>query len=143
MRRGFAQSRLGDASRLLQQAERALEASGQAFNSEPSILFAFKSRIAFEEGRLEEEPEQIEPILRALSEGDSWPDLILRLSVHFVLTSYWKRGLRYALERLDQCALTLSRRHGYVAHRQLALLRIRLMQVARHHAEADMLMEVI
>jgi len=135
------QRRLSDAARLLQQAERALDASGQAFNSEPAILLAFKSRIAFEEGRIEEDPEEIEPILRALLEGDSWPDLILRLSVHFVLTGYWKRGLRYALERLDQCALTLSRRHGYVAHRQLALLRIRLMQVARHHAEADMLME--
>jgi DNA-binding CsgD family transcriptional regulator/tetratricopeptide (TPR) repeat protein len=135
------QGRLNDASRLLQQAERALEASGHAFNSEPAIVSAFKSRIAFEEGRIEEDSAEIEPILSALLEGDSWPDLILRLSVHFVLTGYWKRGLRYALERLDQCALTLSRRHGYVAHRQLALLRIRLMQVARHHAEADMLME--
>ena len=63
------QGRLTDASRLLQQAERGLEASGHAFNSEPAIVAAFKSRIAFEEGRIDEDSEEIEPILRALLEG--------------------------------------------------------------------------
>lgn len=135
------QSLLPEASRLLALAESALEISGQAFNSEPQILLAVKSRIAFEEGRIEDGPAEIEPILQALMNGDSWPDLIERLSQCAVLSGYWMRGLRHALERLDQCALTLSRRHGSAAHRRLALLRILLMQVARHHAEADMLLE--
>lgn len=135
------QSRLQEAAQLLDLADAALEASGQAFNSEPQILQAVRSRIAFEEGRFEDAPADFESILQALMNGDSWPDLIERLSVGAVLSGYWQHGLRHALERLDQCALTLSRRHGSVAHRRLSLLRILLLQVARHHAEADMLIE--
>jgi DNA-binding CsgD family transcriptional regulator len=135
------QSRLDDATRLLSLAEGGLQSSGQAFNSELAILCAFRSRIAFEEGRIHEALGEIGPILAALLVGDSWPDLIRRSSVPFVLAGYWSQGLRHAIELLDECALTLSRRHGSGAHRPLALLRIRLMQVARHHAEADMLLE--
>lgn len=134
-------SRIKDAARLVEQAQTSLEASGQAFNSEREILLAVKSRVAFEEGRFQDCPAEIEPILKALLEGDSWPDLIERLSVHSVLTGYWLRGLRHALERFDQCALTLDRRHGSAIRRRLSLLRILLMQVAQHHAEADMLLE--
>ncbi|HVO47499.1 MAG TPA: LuxR C-terminal-related transcriptional regulator [Steroidobacteraceae bacterium] len=134
-------SRIKDAARLVEQAHTSLEASGQAFNSEREILLAVKSRVAFEEGRFQDCPAEIEPILKALLEGDSWPDLIERLSVHSVLTGYWLRGLRHALERFDQCALTLDRRHGSAIRRRLSLLRILLMQVAQHHAEADMLLE--
>ncbi len=135
------QSRLQDAAQLLRQAQLALEASGQAFNSERSILSAFNARLAYEEGRLNDAPADIESILAALLAGDSWPDLIVRVAVPFVLAGYWNRGLRHALDRLDECALTMNRRHGNVAIRRLALLRVRLMQVARHHAEADMLLE--
>jgi DNA-binding CsgD family transcriptional regulator len=135
------QSRLQDSARLLREAESALENSGHAFNSERSILSAFDARLAYEEGRLGDAPAEIEPILAALLAGDSWPDLIARVSVPFVLAGYWNRGLRHALDRLDECALTMNRRHGNVAIWRLALLRIRLMQVARHHAEADMLLE--
>lgn len=135
------QSRLQDAGRLVREAELALEDSGHAFNSERSILSAFNARLAYEEGRLDDAPTEIESILTALLAGDSWPDLIARISVPFVLAGYWNRGLRYALDRLDECALTMNRRHGNVANWRLALLRIRLMQIARHHAEADMLLE--
>ena len=134
-------SRIREAKRLVALAEHALEVSGQAFNSEAEILLAVKSRVAFEEGRIEDCPTAIEPILNALLDGDSWPDLIERLSVHTVLTGYWLRGLRHALYCLDQCWLALNRRHGSAARRRLSLLRILLMQVAQHHAEADMLLE--
>ncbi len=134
-------SRIREATRLVTLAERSLAASGQAFNSEAEILLAVKSRVAFEEGRLADCPTAIEPILEALLDGDSWPDLIERLSVHAVLTGYWLRGLRHALDCLDQCSLALNRRHGSASRRRLSLLRILLMQVAQHHAEADMLLE--
>jgi LuxR family maltose regulon positive regulatory protein len=137
LRRG----RIREAERLLTLAEQSLAASGQAFNSEAEILLAVKSRIAFEAGRLGDCATEIAPILDALLDGDSWPDLIERLSVHAVLTGYWLRGLRHALDCLDQCSLALNRRHGSASRRRLSLLRILLMQVAQHHAEADMLLE--
>ena len=135
------QNRLQEAAQLLDLADAALEVSGQTFNSEPQILQAVRSRIAFEEGRFEDAPADFEPILQALMNGDSWPDLIEWLAMGAVLSGYWQQGLRHALARLDQCALTLSRRHGSVTRRRLSLLRILLLQVARHHDEADMLIE--
>jgi len=135
------QSRSSDASGTLQRAEHELRHSGLTFNSEPAIVASFKSRIAYEEGRFGDCPADTEPILQALMQGDSWPDLIVGMAAHFVLTAFWGRGLRKALERLDHFALTLSRRHGPTQHLRLQLTRIRLLQVARRHAEAGMRLE--
>jgi DNA-binding CsgD family transcriptional regulator len=135
------QSRLTDAAEKLRDAEAALRDSGMTFNSEPAIVESFKSRIAYEEGRFVDCPAETEPILEALLRGDSWPDLIASMAGHFVLTAFWGRGLRKALERLDHFALTLSRRHGSTRHEGMELVRIRLLQVARRHAEAGMRLE--
>lgn len=135
------QSRLSDASEKLRLAEAALRDSGMTFNSEPAIVESFKSRIAYEEGRFVDCPAETEPILEALLRGDSWPDLIATMAGHFALTALWGRGLRKALERLDHFALTLSRRHGSTRHEGMELVRIRLLQVARRHAEAGMRLE--
>jgi len=135
------QSRLSDAADKLRLAEAALRDSGMTFNSEPAIIESFKSRIAYEEGRFVDCPADTEPILEALLRGDSWPDLFASMAAHFVLTAFWGRGLRKALERLDHFALTLSRRHGSTRHEGMELVRIRLLQVARRHAEAGMRLE--
>jgi LuxR family maltose regulon positive regulatory protein len=133
--------RLRDAADRLRRAEQALGASGLAFNSEPAIIECFRARIAYEEGRFADCPEAIEPILQALLRGDSWPDLISAMAGHFVFAAFWQQGLRKALDRLDHCALTLSRRHGTTQNRSIELIRIRLYQVARRHEEADMRLE--
>lgn len=135
------QSRLSDAAEKLRGAEACLRDSGMTFNSEPAIVESFKSRIAYEEGRFVDCPAETEPILEALLRGDSWPDLITTMAGHFALTAFWGRGLRKALERLDHFALTLSRRHGSTRHEGMDLVRIRLLQVARRHAEAGMRLE--
>lgn len=135
------QSRLGDAADKLRLAEQALHASNLTYNSEPAVIDSFRARIAYEEGRFQDCPTDIEPILEALLRGDSWSDLILAMAWHFVFTAFWQQGLRKALDRLDHCALTLSRRHGPVQNGSLKLIRIRLYQVARRHAEAGMHLE--
>jgi DNA-binding CsgD family transcriptional regulator len=128
--------RLRDAADEVRRAEAALRGSGLAFNSEPAIIECFKARIAYEEGRFADCPAAIEPILQALLRGDSWPGLISAMAGHFVFTAFWQEGLRKALDRLDHCALTLSRRHGPTENRSIELIRIRLYQVARRHEEA-------
>jgi DNA-binding CsgD family transcriptional regulator len=133
--------RLRDAADELSRAEEALRTSGLAFNSEPAIIECFRARIAYEEGRFADCPAAIEPILQALLRGDSWPDLISAMAGHFVFTAFWQQGLRKALDRLDHCALTLSRRHGPTQNRSIDLLRIRLYQVARRHEEAGARLE--
>ena len=135
------ESRPRDAADWLARAEAALDASQQAFNSEHAIVECFRSRIAYEEGRFEMGPMDIELILGALLRGDSWPDLITTLSSHLVYTAYWQHGMRAALDTLDQCALTLSRRHGPLHRDALVRLRIRLHQMARRPAEAAALLE--
>jgi ATP/maltotriose-dependent transcriptional regulator MalT len=133
--------RLRDAADELRRAEGSLRASGLAFNSEPAIIECFRARIAYEEGRFADCPAAIEPILQALLRGDSWPDLISAIAGHFVFTAFWQQGLRKALDRLDHCALTLTRRHGPTDHRGIELIRIRLYQVARRHEEAGARLE--
>lgn len=133
--------RLHDAADEVRRAEGALRASGMTFNSEPSIIECFKARIAYEEGRFADCPAAIEPILQALLRGDSWPGLISAMAGHFVFTAFWQQGLRKALDRLDHCALTLSRRHGSTHNRSIELIRIRLYQVARRHEEAGARLE--
>jgi len=131
-------SRLHDAAGQLLRAERALLASGLSFNSEPAIIVSFQARVAYEEGRFADCPEDIETILDALLRGDSWPDLVSALAAHGVFAAFWQQGLRVAVDRLERCALTLHRRHGGQQHRRIELLRVRLYQVARRHAEAGM-----
>jgi DNA-binding CsgD family transcriptional regulator len=133
--------RLRDAADEVRRAEAALRGSGLAFNSEPAIIECFKARIAYEEGRFADCPAAIEPILQALLRGDSWPGLISAMAGHFVFTAFWQEGLRNALDRLDHCALTLSRRHGPTENRSIELIRIRLYQVARRHEEAGARLE--
>jgi DNA-binding CsgD family transcriptional regulator len=133
--------RLGDAADEVRRAEEALRASGMSFNSEAAIFECFKARIAYEEGRFADSPAEIEPILQALLRGDSWADLISAMAGHFVFTAFWQRGLRKAVDRLDHCALTLSRRHGPAQNRDLDLIRIRLFQIARRHEEAGVRLE--
>jgi DNA-binding CsgD family transcriptional regulator len=133
--------RLRDAAEAVRRAEEALRASGMAFNSEAAVFECFKARIAYEEGRFADGPAEIEPILQALLRGDSWPDLISAMASHFVFTAFWQQGLRKAVDRLDHCALTLSRRHGTAQNRDLDLIRIRLYQIARRHEEAGVRLE--
>jgi DNA-binding CsgD family transcriptional regulator len=133
--------RLRDAADEVRRAEEALRTSGLAFNSEPAIIECYKARIAYEEGRFADCPAAIEPILEALLRGDSWPGLISAMAGHFVFTAFWQEGLRNALDRLDHCALTLSRRHGPTENRSMELIRIRLYQVARRHEEAGARLE--
>lgn len=133
--------RLGDAAEEVRRAEEALRASGMSFNSEAAIFECFKARIAYEEGRFADSPAEIEPILQALLRGDSWADLISAMASHFVFTAFWQQGLRKAVDRLDHCALTLSRRHGAAQNRELDLIRIRLFQIARRHEEAGVRLE--
>jgi DNA-binding CsgD family transcriptional regulator len=133
--------RLGDAADEVRRAEEALRASGMAFNSEAAIFECFKARIAYEEGRFADSPAQIEPILQALLRGDSWADLISAMASHCVFTAFWQQGLRKAVDSLDHCALTLSRRHGSAQNRELDLIRIRLFQIARRHEEAGVRLE--
>jgi DNA-binding CsgD family transcriptional regulator len=135
------QSRLADAAGHLERAELMLAASGHEFNSERAILASLKSRIAFERGHFEHSANQIGPLLEALVVGDSWPDLLPRVAPQVVLAAFWRHGLKSALEQLDRCALAQSRRHGVIVGRRLKLLRIRLLQVARRHTEAQMLLE--
>jgi ATP/maltotriose-dependent transcriptional regulator MalT len=125
-----------EAAAELRWAEESLHVSGLAFNSESAIIECFKSRIAYEEARFADCPADIGPILEALLRGDSWPDLISAVASHFVFAEFWQQGLRKALDRLDQCALTLSRRHGPTDNRSIDLIRIRLYQAARRHEEA-------
>jgi len=125
----------------LAQAEQDLAASALTFNSEPAIVASFRSWIAYEEGRFADCPPAAEPLLQALVSGDSWIDLIAGTAGHFVLAAYWTQGLRAALGRLDHLSLALGRRHGWTRHRRLELVRIRLLQVARRHAEAGVRLE--
>jgi DNA-binding CsgD family transcriptional regulator len=135
------QSRLADAAVHIERAEDTLRASGQAFNSEYAIIRSLRSRLAFEQGRFEDCAAEINPLLEALIVGDSWPDLIPRVAEQVALAALWRGGLKCALEQLDRCALAQSRRHGITASRQLTMIRIRLLQAARRHAEAGMLLE--
>jgi DNA-binding CsgD family transcriptional regulator len=130
------ESRLREASDKVRGAEEALNASRLAFNSEPAIIEAFKARIAYEEGRFDDCPVEIDAILQALLRGDSWPDLISTMAGHSVFTAFWRRGLRAALDRFEHCSLTLVRRHGSSAHGGLPLIQVRLYQIARRYVEA-------
>jgi DNA-binding NarL/FixJ family response regulator len=132
---------LQEAADQVRRAEEALRASGLAFNSERVIIDCFKARIAYEEGRFADSPAAIEPILQALLRGDSWPSLISAMAGHFAFTAFWQEGLRKALDRLDHCTLTLSRRHGPTENRGIELIRIRLYQAARRHEEAGLRLE--
>jgi len=138
---GLRQSRLAEAAQHIERAESMLCASGQAFNSEYAIIGSLKSRLAFEQGRFDDCAVEIQPLLEALVSGDSWPDLLPRVAAPVALAALWRGGLKSALEQLDRCTLAQSRRHGETASRRLALIRIRLLQAARRHAEAGTLLE--
>jgi DNA-binding CsgD family transcriptional regulator len=130
------QSRLRDAAGHLQRAQELLSTSGLTFNTEPVIIDFFKARLAYEEGRFEDCPAQMEATLQALLQGDSWPGLILTIAAYIAFAAFWRHGLHAALEAVEQCVLTLGRRHGTTPDRGLAVMRIRLYQIARRHAEA-------
>jgi DNA-binding CsgD family transcriptional regulator len=138
---GLRQSCLAEAARHIERAEETLRASGQAFNSEYAIIESLKSRLAFEQGRFEDCSGEIQPLLAELVGGDSWPDLIPRVGAQVAFAALWRSGVKSALEQLDRCTLAQGRRHGVTASRRLALLRIRVLQAARRHAEAGMLLE--
>jgi LuxR family maltose regulon positive regulatory protein len=130
------QSRLSDAAELLRDAERALSESGFGSNSELAMLEVFQAQLAYEQGRLQDCPAQIDPTLEALTAGDSWPGLIRSLLDYAPQVAFWRHGLRAALETAERCVLTLGRRHGPTENRGLSLMRVRVYQVARRHAEA-------
>jgi DNA-binding CsgD family transcriptional regulator len=130
------QGRPRDATELVRRADAALRTSRLEFNSEFSIIDSFRARIAYEEGRFDDCPTDIEPLLQALLRGDSWSDLMSTTAGHFVFTAYYLQGLRSALDRFDHCMLTLSRRHGASQSHALLLIRIRLLQIARRYTEA-------
>ena len=133
------QSRLREAAGHWERADEALRASAFEHNFEPVVVNFFKARIAYEEGRFDDCPADVDPFLDALLRGDSWPDLFSTVTRLFAFATFWKRGLRAALDALDRCALTLSRRHG-PKDQAIRLLRIRLLQSARRHAEAETLL---
>jgi DNA-binding CsgD family transcriptional regulator len=135
------QSRLRDAAGYLQRASELLAASGLTFNTEPLVIAFFKARLAYEEGRFEDCPAEIEPTLQALLQGDSWPGLILTIAAHIAFAVFWREGLRAALNTVEQCILTLGRRHSASPDRGLAIMRVRLYQIARRHAEATARLE--
>ncbi len=135
------QGALEEASEKLRRADEALRASALAFNSEPAIIEAFRVRIAYEEGRFADCKVDVDAILQALLRGDSWQDLISAMAGHAVFTAFWSEGLRSALDRLEHCALTLTRRHGPSQHPELLLVQVRLHQIARRYVEAGAILE--
>jgi DNA-binding CsgD family transcriptional regulator len=132
---------LADASDKLRRAEEALRVSALAFNSEPAIIEAFRVRIAYEEGRFADCPLDVDGVLQALLRGDSWQDLISAMAGHAVFTAFWRQGLRAALDQLEYCSLTLTRRHGPSQHSGLLLVQVRLYQIARRYVEAGAILE--
>ncbi len=132
---------LQEAKTHVAEATQTLEHSQHAFNSEPAILDCFRARIAYEEGRMEDCPPNVGGILDALLRGDSWPDLITTIAGRLVFVTYWRHGLRAALDQLDHCLLTLGRRHGGLQPGPLLLLRVRLYQMARRFPEAGVHLE--
>jgi DNA-binding CsgD family transcriptional regulator len=130
-------SRMREAGTHLRAAQQALSASTLAFNTEQLIIGAFRARIAYEEGRFEDCPPEVEPILHALMEGDSWPDLIANTAAYAVFSAFWKKGLAGAIDVLERCSFALSRRHGAPLQHHFALIRIRLWQVARRQHQVD------
>jgi DNA-binding CsgD family transcriptional regulator len=135
------QGSLAEASEKLRGAEEALRASALTFNSEPAVIEAFRVRIAYEEGRFADCPVDVDPILQALLRGDSWQDLISTMAGHAVFTAFWRQGLRAALDRLEHCTLTLTRRHGFSQHPGLLLVQVRLYQIARRYVEAGAILD--
>jgi DNA-binding CsgD family transcriptional regulator len=135
------QGDLEEASEKLRRADEALRASALAFNSEPAIIEAFRVRIAYEEGRFADCPIDVDATLQALLRGDSWQDLISAMAGHAVFTAFWRQGLRSALDGLEHCALTLTRRHGSSQHPDLLLVQVRLYQIARRYVEAGAILE--
>ena len=135
------QGALQEASEKLRRADESLRASALAFNSEPAIIEAFRVRIAYEEGRFADCPVDVDATLQALLRGDSWQDLISTMAGHAVFTAFWRQGLRAALDRLEHCALTLTRRHGSSQHPDLLLVQVRLHQIARRYVEAGAILE--
>jgi DNA-binding NarL/FixJ family response regulator len=135
------QGGLVEASDKLCGAEEALRVSALAFNSEPAVIEAFRARIAYEEGRFADCPVDVDPILQALLRGDSWQDLISTMAGHAVFTAFWRQGLRAALDRLEHCTLTLTRRHGSSQHPGLLLVQVRLYQIARRYVEAGAILD--
>ena len=130
------QGRLRDVAGYVQRAEEALTQSGLSFTSDVAFLHVLKARLAYEQGRLEDCPTNFSPILDTLVSGDSTPALIRTLTAFAPLAQLWREGLRVALDTAGQCVLTLGRRHGLSEEREFVLMRARLYQVARRHAQA-------
>lgn len=130
------QSRLSEAAEYLERAQAELDESGLVYNSETAILEMFRARLAYEQGRMADCPFDAERLFAALEQGDSWPDLIRTIMSYAPLVSFWRDGFRAALDTVEHCLLTLGRRHGTTGVRTLEILRIRLYQIARRHAEA-------
>ncbi len=130
------QSRLRDAGTLLEAAEQLLAQCPFAHRADRAMLEVFRARLAYEQGRLEDIPERMDAVLEVLTRGDSWPGLIRSILEFAPLVALWRQGLRAALETSEWCLLTLSRRHGPSDRHGSALVRVRICQVARRHAEA-------
>lgn len=131
------QSRLRDVAMQLRGAEETLRRSRLSFRSDQAIIRIFGARLAYEEGRFADCPEDVRPILEELLQGDSWPGLIRTIIGYVPFAAFWRGGLRAGLGTVEQCVLALERRHGPSEDRGLALMRIRLYQIARRHAEAN------
>jgi LuxR family maltose regulon positive regulatory protein len=131
---------LREASLQWAQADEALRTSNLELDTGLLVVGFFKARIAYEQGRFEESRVRVEPILAVLLRGDSWLDLLATVTRFFAFSAFWEHGLAQALATFDLCALTLSRRHG-PRDEALQLLRIRLLQSARRHAEAETLLQ--
>lgn len=135
------EGRLRNAALHLGEARRALAASGLAYNSEEDVLALFEARLGHERGDPAALAGIVDRSLAALVAGDSWPELFLLLAQHGVAATLWRDGVAAAETRLDRCAADLQRRHGATDERAMALLRVRLLQLGRRHAEAAELLE--
>lgn len=73
----------------------------------------------------------------------SWPALSFDHMRRIACAACWAEGLAAALERLEDLAAGFRRRHAGADERALQVLRIRLFQLARRHAEAEAQIEAL
>ncbi len=119
-----------------------MRASGQAFNSEYAIIESLKSRLKLSKGGSEDCSGEIQPLLAELVGGDSRALISPSSAAQSRLRGALAKRRRQHMEQpADRCNPAQGRRHGVTASRRLALLRIRVLQAARRHAEAGMLLE--
>jgi DNA-binding NarL/FixJ family response regulator len=126
----------------LVQAQHALdrgavaEARALVLSEAGSIAAALRLQLDYETG-VEIDPLVAECAIKDLKRGASWP-LIFRATLEAgSLAILRSAGLSQALDYLARGAAALRQRHCLIDPHPVALLRIRLLQIARRHDEAN------